>query len=335
MRIFLRRVVLFTLPMLFIGYAADAVFTNSLRKSRNYQFAVWNDIFNGAVNAELVVYGSSRAWVHFDPKIIKDSLGMNAYNMGIDGHNFWLQYLRHSLLMEHNPAPKIIIHSIDYSTLQKNRDLYKLEQFLPYMMNNQKIIEATQSYNGFSYYDYRIPFIRYIGKNETIDNAFKVLFRPSRNTEELERGYLPQDQTWNDDLMKAQRKLKQYEIKIDTPSVHLFDEYLRECRDKDITVIFVYTPEYIDGQKFIKNREVVFTLFRMFSQKYDVPFLDYSDDSISFHKKYFFNSTHMNRNGTELFTKRLMHDLKEKGLVKNSAKIREVAYHGSGSSKPD
>lgn len=335
MKKFLRQALFFFLPVLVIGYVADAIFTQSLRRSRNYQFAVWNDIFNGTIDAELVVYGSSRAWVHFDPKIITDSLGINAYNLGIDGHNFWLQYLRHSLLLEHNDVPKIIIHSLDYSTLQKNPDLYNLDQFLPYMMNNRKIIEATESYNGFNFYDYRVPFIRYVGKNETINNALKVLFQPSRNREELQRGYLPQDQTWNNDLMNAQKKMTQYEIKIDTPSVRLFDEYLRECKEKNIAIIFVYTPEYIEGQTFVKNREAVFSIIRMFSKKYQIPFLDYSGDSLSYHQRYFYNSAHLNRDGAELFTRTLMHDLKDKGLLKKFPTLHDSVYHSTVLSKSD
>jgi len=105
--------------------------------------------------------------------------------------------------------------------------------------------------------------------------------------------------------------MKEYEIKFDAATIQLFDEYLHECRNKGIKVILVYTPEYIEGQKFVKNREEMFKLFINLSLKYNIPFWDYSNDAISFQKKYFYNSSHMNKKGAELFTNKLTNALKE------------------------
>jgi hypothetical protein len=124
-------------------------------------------------------------------------------------------------------------------------------------------------------------------------------------------GYQGQDETWNDDFIKAKVKMKEYEIKFDAATIQLFDEYLHECRNKGIKVILVYTPEYIEGQKFVKNREEMFKLFINLSLKYNIPFWDYSNDAISFQKKYFYNSSHMNKKGAELFTNKLTNALKE------------------------
>ncbi|MBE2208298.1 MAG: hypothetical protein IAE84_11975, partial [Saprospiraceae bacterium] len=70
------------------------------------EFEVWNDIYNSNVNCDIAIYGSSRAWVHIDPKILSHILQLNVYNFGIDGHNFWLQYLRHIEFLKYNPKPK-------------------------------------------------------------------------------------------------------------------------------------------------------------------------------------------------------------------------------------
>jgi predicted glycoside hydrolase/deacetylase ChbG (UPF0249 family) len=103
-----------------------------------------------------------------------------------------------------------------------------------------------------------------------------------------------------------------YEIEFDKPSLALFDQYLRECQKDSIKVIFVYAPEYIDGQHYIRNREQLFDIIHQFSKKYSIPLYDYTTDTMSYKKAYFYNSEHLNRTGSQLFTKKLVSDLKRR-----------------------
>ena len=48
--------------------------------------------------------------------------------------------------------------------------------------------------------------------------------------------------------------------------------------------------------------------------KHSLTFLDYSYDSISFKKEYFYNSLYLNKTGAEIFTRQLAHDLKTRGF---------------------
>ena len=102
---FLMRIFVFLLPIMAVLYPADYFLSTYLSDSKDYaagEVKVWKDIYDGHVNSELVIYGSSRAWIHFSPKIIEDSLQISAYNLGMDGHNFSLQYLRHKELLKFN-----------------------------------------------------------------------------------------------------------------------------------------------------------------------------------------------------------------------------------------
>ena len=152
-------------------FIADYFISNNHKKNHKYpgEIEVWNDIYAGNINSEIAIYGSSRAWVHIDPSILEDSLNLKAYNFGIDGHNFWLQYLRHKEYLKYNNAPKIILLSVDVFSLQKRKDLYELNQFLPFMLWNKNIIKFTSSYNGFTYKDYYFPLLRYKGKIRKIE----------------------------------------------------------------------------------------------------------------------------------------------------------------------
>lgn len=221
---------------------------------------------------------------------------------------FFLQSLRHREYLRHNPKPEAIIYTLDAFTLEKRGDLYNKGQFLPYMLWNKDIEEATSTYEGFSRPDYIIPLYRYIGQFDAIRSGLNYYINP--DTRFREKGYKGRDEEWDGALEKAKDNMSFYKAQIDTTSVRLFEDFIVSCEKEDISLIFVYTPEYIEGQKFISNRDSVVSIFRCFSEKYHIPFLDYSNDSICYNKDYFYNSMHMNEKGSKLFTHKLANDLK-------------------------
>src|SRR5690349_1749320 len=164
MRKFLSLLVLFLLPGFIFAYLLDRFVSKNLAKSNKEavgEYQVWNDIYEGKAGSDIVIYGSSRAWVHFDPLIIGDSLKMSAYNLGIDGHGFWLQYLRHLEYSKYNRRPKLTVLSVDILTLQKRKELYNYSQFLPYALYNKNVRDFTSSFQGFSMPDFYFPLLRF------------------------------------------------------------------------------------------------------------------------------------------------------------------------------
>ncbi len=314
MKQFLRRLSFFFLPLILLSYPIDLGISYLLRQSESCsgEYEVWSDIYDSKINCDLSIYGSSRAWVHIDPKILKDSLNINAYNFGIDGHNFWLQYLRHIEYMKHNKAPKEIILSLDLFTLQKIADLYKLEQFLPYMLWNKNMKEYTKSYNGFTTFDYYIPLIRYAGKFQVLKTSLNILFNGKSKTKTRSFGYKGMEMEWNSDFDVAKKNKVKYKINFDSNSIILFERFINECRTLNINLIFVYSPEYIEGQYFVSNRKELIEMYKMYANKYGLKFYDYSADEISFDQKLFYNALHLNKEGSIIFTRKLAHDLKEK-----------------------
>lgn len=308
MKKFVRRLLFFFVPPILVLLPIDIYLSKGLKNTSlaAAEYEVWNDLFYNNISPEVAIYGSSRAWVHIDPMIIEDSLGLSAYNFGIDGHNFWLQYYRHKNLLK-NTTPKTIIHSVDINTLKKRMELYNYEQFLPYMLWNREIYEATKNYEGFNIVDFTIPLARYIGKNKTLN----AMMLRSKGKSIRTQGFQGQNREWNDDLKRAKTQMGSYTADLDNASVELFRQYIQECKSLDINLILVYTPEYIEGQQFVTNRSEIMTLLKGIAQENNLPFLDYSDHYLSMDKKYFYNSMHLNATGAEIFTRILAHDIKQ------------------------
>ncbi|WP_421796981.1 hypothetical protein [Haliscomenobacter sp.] len=318
MKRFIIKVAIFFLPVIVLAYSIDSFISLNLKKSNTYtggEYQTWDAIFEGTINADILIYGSSRAWVHINPTMISNEFNVPAYNLGIDGHNFRLQNLRHELLLKYNKKPKMIIHSLDVFTLQKGANLNNPDQFLPYMLWNEEIEKAIMPYVGYKFWDYRIPLLRYYGKPSAIKTAIYMYLFPKNNPVKRIRGYQGQNISWNSDFNKAKTKLKNYRVIIDKTSMNLFEAYLKYCRSNNIFLVFVYTPEYIEGQKFIKNKSEIIKIYNNYSKKYSIPFYDFSQDEISYNKKMFYNSMHMNLAGSKLFTRKLIDTLDKNGLM--------------------
>lgn len=278
------------------------------------EFEVWDDIYNGTAQSHIAIYGSSRAWVHISPQIIEDSIKLSSYNFGADGHSFEFQYLRHKIIEKENILPKTIIHSLDAHSLQNKTEFYNKFQAVPYMLWDWDFIYHTSHYQGFSYMDYIVPLLRFRHDN----NMLFTNRLPEYGRKVRKKGYRAVKQKWNNDFDNAKEKHKTgYKVMIDNKMTNLYEKFISDVKKKNIEIIMVYTPEYIEGQKFINNRKEIINLYRSISTKYNIPFLDYSNSFICFDKKYFYNATHLNAEGSELFTKILIHDIKRQNLIKN------------------
>lgn len=311
MKKFIKKIFVLIIPIVLTSHILDFFISNNLKKSNTYahkEFSTWNAIVDGKLDAEILIYGSSRAWVQFDSQILEDTLKLNTYNLGIDGHSFIMQLLRHKLALEHNSKPKMIIHSVDIGTLEKGR-LYNSDQFLPYMLWNQIFYDHMSLLKGYSYFDYNIPLVRYYGRFEAIKEALKMSLNQSNPIQRV-KGYMGSDATWNNDFDNAKKLMNEYVVTPDSYILSLFDNYLKECKNKNIQVVLVYAPYYTEGQIFIKNQQEIINMYRALATEYDFTFFDFTKDEICSDKNYFYNASHMNRTGAEVFTRKLAHKLK-------------------------
>jgi hypothetical protein len=124
---FLLRVILFFIPIAILAYPLDLIISKSLATSRTFGYGevpVWHDIYTGIIDSEIVIYGSSRAWVHIDPHKMQQALNVKAYNMGIAVHAFDIQYLRHLEYLKYNRRPDCILMVVDVNNLARQKEVF-------------------------------------------------------------------------------------------------------------------------------------------------------------------------------------------------------------------
>lgn len=316
MRSFLIRFVSFVLLLLVLASLLDWLISYRYRQRTDLiagEFVVWNDIYAGNIQTDYVIYGSSRAWVQFNPAQFIDSLGQTAYNLGVDGQNFQMQHLRHLELLRHNAAPKNIILSLDLFSLEKNIYLYNETQYLPYQLFNTNFLKYRSQYVNHKPALHFIPLLRYAGRKQVIGEAFeKVVI--DKNQIRI-KGYMGQEREWTAEADTVLAQLQPFAIPIDDGMKLLFENFLQEMKRKQVNVVLVNPPEYVGGQGHITNRNEILAYYAAQAKRFGFPFLDYSGLPLCLEKTNFYNSSHLNARGATLFTAIFLQELKKEKAI--------------------
>ena len=163
MRKFSYKICAFIIALIGLSYLLQMIIDIGLKKSKIKYYHEWNDIFHSEINADIIVQGNSRAMGSISTYMLDSVFNINSYNLGMEGHQFHMQYYRYLIYRNFNKKPKYIIQNIDHFTFEKRPDLYAYEQFLPYL-NNRLIQKAVLSYKGIDWKDIYIPLYKYHSK---------------------------------------------------------------------------------------------------------------------------------------------------------------------------
>ena len=172
------RLGLFFVPLIVFFASGEYIITNGLKKT-NYDFyKEWNEITQGKVNADVIINGSSRAWVHVSPRILDSVLNANVYNLGYNDLGMHSQYYKYKEYLAHNAPPKMIIQTLDVFTLKSRNYLFDAAQYLPFF-THQNIRKCASQSISFSSTDFYLPLIRYFKYRKMAKLGFKEFFNLS------------------------------------------------------------------------------------------------------------------------------------------------------------
>jgi len=312
MKKFILRLLLFCLAPLPLLYAFQHLVDTGLKRSRHFFYSEWNDIFNGSINADLIISGTSRAWVQISPRILDSSLHINTYNIGMDGSPFSMQFDRFRIYLQHNKKPRYVLQEVGYtSTLVKFNELPNPQQFLPYL-SDSSIWRITQGSNmPFSLTDRYFPLYKYNNEFPLVKEGLLSYFGKGVKSEKY-KGYQGRDKTWDSSFYYFKLSNPQGKVfAVNPDAVALFRQYLDFCKANDIKVVMVYPPAYFESLNYVVNKDEILDVYNKLSAEYNVPFLNYIDDSLNYSRANFYNSLHLNRAGSEIFSHKLAEQLKQ------------------------
>ncbi|ERM80976.1 hypothetical protein P872_11760 [Rhodonellum psychrophilum GCM71 = DSM 17998] len=287
--------------LLVIIYGVDYLIQEGVKTSNYRQISKWNDIVNGELNAELLIVGSSRAYVHFDPEFLDNELGMSCYNLGFDGSFYELQKLMLDLYLRKNEIPKTLIWVLDLNSFESKDEFYGFEQLIPFkdLPEIQKMLEINKVTPSILY---EFPLVRY-KFNEKIKvygilNYFNLYGSERNNKNGFKRNNSKWDGTFENVKKDYPNGIKQ------VLKENLFNEFLKTCQSlemKGIKVFWVFAPMYQEGFSLITNYKEILNFYTLQASQNNYKLFDFSKSSINLDKTNFYNANHLNGIGIDKF----------------------------------
>ena len=309
MNLFIKKCLLFLAIMIASAYLLDYAISEGLKKTEKNNVKVWNDIFYPQDDIDVVVAGNSRAQVHINPLILDTILTINSYNLGINASVFEEQYIAFSKYINSYKQLKLIIQSIDYNLLQDDKFKHKRDVALHIKNFNKEEMKKI----GFDNYDLQLPLIRYTGAIAGVGLMEFLRIKQYKNMGY--KGYVPRNIPWDGTKMEKMIANGKIVGQKNPKMVNLFDKFLQECSQRKVKVVLVFTPQYYRSVEAIKGKEDVMKVYNDLAKKYDVFLLDYTRDSLCYDTNYFYNATHLNKKGSELFSVKLANDIKKLDIL--------------------
>lgn len=299
MKKFLIHSVVFAAILWVFAIIADIYVSNNLRHSKEHKYAAWNGIYNDTTYYDLVINGSSRAWVQYDPHILDSILHLNTYNLGIDGSAINRQIIKYHKYCELHGQPKYLLQNIDIFTMARTFG-YEREQFFPYFFYDKDLLHKADKYEHFTLLEKYIPYYRYIGIDLHDWDAG------------LYKGYCGQDKAWDGSMFS---QMDTVQVSSDSSMLRLFDDFLTEQAHLGTRVILVYSPIYHIVIDKCPDTGKMYTMYDSLAIKHHLSILNYIEMPLCYDTAYFYNATHLNRQGAEIFTTRLAQDLDSMGIA--------------------
>ncbi len=290
----------------FIQYLADS----GLKKMNNSIYDDWNKILGGKLNSDLVILGSSRGCVSYDPRIIEKTTGLSSYNLSINAGSYNLQGLKFESYLNKNRHPKVIIQNIDLTHFGKSNYIPEEFQFLPYLNNNKLARELTAINSDYLWNQY-IPLFKYNPYKSFLVKGLLSFFGKEHSILPTIKGFAPKNPSFKKDEHNL-RRLR--EMSSDTLNIQSFKtklavtrEFLHRYKTDSVKIFLVWAPEYKERLDIIASivTPVKEDIVLMVSDMPGVYFLDFSDDPINLKKEYFYDTFHLNEKGATIFSTRL------------------------------
>lgn len=244
---------------------------------------------------DVLIFGSSRALHHYVPEVITDSLGMSCYNCGMDGNGILYLYSRF-LMLTSRYNPKIIIYDVepvfDLSIDDYTKYLGWQKRYceIPGVMNVITDINPIEKWKLLcSFYKYNGSFVQMLADNlHPLHTLDKTGYEPLFN------------------VMDYEPEVKQQtRVNWDAKKRSYFEKLVEDCNQKNIFLIFAYSPMY--GMQ----NTAVFDEFTEFCKEHNVALINYyACEDYVFKKELFSDSYHLNDIGAREYTKKIVKDMK-------------------------
>lgn len=278
---------------LFIGIAGDRLVSSAKGGD-----TARHRYINREMTDSLLVFGSSRAIHHYDPRILADTLGVGAYNCGADGSGIILAYMQLTNVLARY-TPSIVIYDLygQYDFMKEpDNSKYLLWERYFYGNGNEALDSVFHTIDRNEKWKMRSAAYRY---NSRFLQLISDNYKPRQNDI---KGYRPQ----GDMPVDFVKPNPWPTAEIDDVKLEYIRRFAEKCQARGVKLIVAISPYY-----FPTADEQLPSAVREIFDVYDVSVLDHSEDRDFVGKRCYFSDTnHLNASGAEAYTRKIASEVK-------------------------
>ncbi len=263
-------------------------------------------ILQGKIEADLLVFGSSRGARDIIASQAGDSLGMKAFNLSYPGSNILFhEYLLSKLLQYPNKKPQVLILALDdpYQFKTTSTILFRYDRLYPLV----------------KYEDVRNTLIEHGEKDAVLSRLFVVHQLGLSNFDFRKKHFDPIDTIQADGSMPIVFRSpkfnspfnttnKSYDVAgEDSAKIGSFKRFLDLCRRNNIKVLLALAPNYGLATAGFAERVQAVAGESATVMQYD------STQQAYRNARYFYDAGHLTREGAEIFTREITDFIRSKG----------------------
>ncbi|PZX47649.1 hypothetical protein [Algoriphagus chordae] len=284
--------------LFFVDYAV----TIGIRNSNFEDIPAWKDLFEGKIDDDLVILGSSRAYNHFDPKQIEEKTGISTYNLAFTGTVYRQQKMKLLTYLNYNPRPKILAWVLDLHTFTESDNFYGYEKLIAFN-EYMEVKIALQTYNLYPNTYQFLPLSKYGNRPVIMWMGLKNYFFGSKEPLSVYKGYSGRDLKWDGSEFEKLRKVNIDGVftEFSKSEIDDFEKVINKLKEDEIDIILIFSPIYAKVLEYENNSKSIISNYKDMARKLDVSFLDYSQLEINRDTVYFYNANHLNAKGVKKF----------------------------------
>lgn len=253
--------------------------------------------------ADVLIFGSSRAYNHYRPDVFEERMQQSCYNSGSPGQFILYNYATLKAVLKRY-SPKIIILEFSPGSLlteKEGENTYdRLSFLLPYYEHHEEmrpVIDLKGPLEKYKVFSSIYPF------NSAIVYTIAGYFNPApfQKLNETDRGYQASYEVWKkpSQLIRADRNPPP----IDSTKLALYKSFIDDCCAAGSKLYIVCSPRLN-----IFEEELSLTLSKEIAKERGIKFFDFTNDTffVKHPELFAYDPKHLNHNGAGIFSNRVV-----------------------------
>jgi hypothetical protein len=297
-RFFIQIIIVAAIAMLLSSLYYKSI-CNNLRETKKGIPGKLNQILYDSDKYDAVFVGSSRVLRNIDPILFDSITGMHSYNAGIDGANLTLIMAMTKNFIDCHKGTKFVFINLDTYTMEQDSSIFYYPQLFPHM--DDPDMEALAVIEPKLLLGRKFPFLAISYVDDNLKGAaFQNLYDKCPACDPIfnSRGFAPIGSFEYHGKPDSEEPMR---FVCDGMGFKKLDSLCGYCTGQHCKVYFIMAPMYNFNSGNGSNAAAYYTLLQKIELKYSIRELNFYNDK-RFTKGFFYNNTHMNINGAEMYS---------------------------------